>query len=73
MGPEFRTFVKETERELLTLFKSIDVNHDGKISKEELQGAFRRAGLAVPNSKLDSFFSEMDANHDGTISFEEWR
>lgn len=63
----------ETEKELLALFKSIDYNHDGKLSKEELQVAFRRAGLAVPNSKLDIFFSEVDTNSDGTISFEEWR
>lgn len=70
---EFRTFVQQTEKELLALFKSIDYNHDGKISKEELQAAFSRAGLAVPNSKLETFFVEVDTNHDGTISFEEWR
>ena len=73
VGEEFRTFVQETERELLTLFKSIDIDRNGKLSKDELQAAFRRAGLAVPNSKLDVFFSEIDANNDGAISFEEWR
>lgn len=70
---EFRTFVQETERELLALFKSIDSDRNGKISRGELQVAFSRAGLAVPNSKLDVFFSEVDANNDGAISFEEWR
>ncbi|KAF2639795.1 calcium dependent mitochondrial carrier protein-like protein [Massarina eburnea CBS 473.64] len=70
---EFRTFVEETEHELLALFKSIDFNRDGRLSREELQVAFGKAGLAVPNSKLDSFFAEVDANGDGTISFEEWR
>jgi|TARA_R110002003_G_scaffold106_23_gene8916 solute carrier family 25 phosphate transporter 23/24/25/41 len=73
MSPEFRTFVQETERELLGLFKSIDHNNDGRISKPELRDALRRAGLAVPNSSLDSFFAEVDTNNDGTISFEEWR
>jgi solute carrier family 25 phosphate transporter 23/24/25/41 len=58
---------------LLALFSSIDHNHDGKLDKQELQAAFSRAGLAVPNSKLDTFFSEVDKNNDGTISFEEWR
>lgn len=72
-GEEFRTFVQETERELLALFKSIDTDHNGHISREELQMAFGRAGLAVPKSKLDVFFSEVDANNDGSISFEEWR
>lgn len=55
------------------MFKSIDYNQDGKISKDELQVAFRRAGLAVPNCRLDEFFLEVDANRDGAISFEEWR
>ncbi|KAH3933717.1 hypothetical protein HBI56_144860 [Parastagonospora nodorum] len=70
---EFRTFVHETERELLSLFKSIDYNNDGKISKPELRAALSRAGLAVPNSNLDTFFTEVDTNNDGSISFEEWR
>lgn len=70
---EFCSFVKHTERELLFLFRSIDHNQDGKLSKDELQAAFMRAGLAVPSSKLDRFFAEVDTNHDGVISFDEWR
>lgn len=70
---EFHTFVEETEKELLALFRSIDNDGDGKLSKDELRSALRRAGLAVPNSKLDNFFFEVDTNQDGHISFEEWR
>lgn len=73
MLPEFRTFVHETEKELLALFRTIDYNRDGKISRDELRSALSRAGLAVANSNLDNFFSEVDTNNDGTISFEEWR
>lgn len=65
--------MEETEKELLALFRSIDYNRDGKISKEELRAALSRAGLSVPSSSLDNFFSEVDTNNDGTISFEEWR
>ncbi|KAI4914344.1 uncharacterized protein J4E92_009543 [Alternaria infectoria] len=70
---EFRKFVHETEKELQHLFQTIDYNHDGKISKDELRSALRTAGLTVPNSNLDKFFTEVDTNNDGTISFEEWR
>lgn len=70
---EFCTFVEETEKELLALFKSIDYNNDGKLSKPELRAALSRAGLSVPNSSLDTFFAEVDTNNDGHISFDEWR
>jgi solute carrier family 25 phosphate transporter 23/24/25/41 len=46
------------------LFKSIDRDHDGRLDKSELRAAFKKAGLAVPNSKLDQFFSEVDDNND---------
>ncbi|RDW85750.1 hypothetical protein BP5796_04075 [Coleophoma crateriformis] len=70
---EFRTFVEHTEKELYSLFRSIDRDRNGKIDKSELQAAFKKAGLAVPKSKLDQFFEEVDMNHDGLISFDEWR
>ncbi|KAL9000096.1 MAG: hypothetical protein Q9169_001171 [Polycauliona sp. 2 TL-2023] len=70
---EFQVFVRQTERELLKLFRSIDRDHNGQLDKSELKAAFARAGLAVPNSKLDRFFSEVDTNGDGVISFNEWR
>ena len=61
---EFRTFVEKTEHELYSLFLSIDKDNNGKLDKGELQAAFKRAGLAVPNSKLDQFFEEVDDNRD---------
>ena len=70
---EFKVFVKHAERELRQLFESIDRDHNGELDKVELQAAFRRAGLAISNAKLDQFFNEVDVNHDGVISFEEWR
>ncbi|KAI9875273.1 MAG: hypothetical protein M1830_008687, partial [Pleopsidium flavum] len=70
---EFRAFIEQTERELWQLFKSIDRDQNGQLDKSELQAAFRRAHLVIPNSKLDQFFAEVDTNHDGVISFDEWR
>lgn len=69
--PEFRTFVEHTEKELYTLFQSIDRDHDGRLDKNELKSAFRKAGLSVPSSKLDRFFDEVDMNNDvsGVLSW----
>ncbi|KAJ2991381.1 hypothetical protein NUW58_g2535 [Xylaria curta] len=70
---EFRVFVQAAERQLFQLFRSIDRDQNGQLDKEELQTAFHKAGLAVPNRRLDEFFADMDHNRDGFISYEEWR
>ncbi|GAB7338734.1 hypothetical protein MBLNU457_5448t1 [Dothideomycetes sp. NU457] len=70
---EFRKFVHNTESHLWSLFQNIDRDHDGKLDKNELGAAFTRAGLAVPDGKLNRFFKDVDRNNDGAISFAEWR
>jgi solute carrier family 25 phosphate transporter 23/24/25/41 len=55
------------------MFEAIDVNHDGGLDRNELQLAFRKAGLSVSNKKLDQFFDTVDTNNDGVVSFDEWR
>ncbi|RFU31382.1 hypothetical protein B7463_g4949, partial [Scytalidium lignicola] len=70
---EFRIFVEHTEKELYSLFRSIDKDRNGKLDKGELKTAFQKAGLSVPSSKLDQFFTEVDMNNDGYITFDEWR
>ncbi|KAI0202524.1 mitochondrial carrier domain-containing protein [Astrocystis sublimbata] len=70
---EFRVFVEAAERQLYQLFRSIDRDKNGKLDKAELQAAFQKTGLAVPNRRLEEFFGDMDHNRDGYISYEEWR
>ncbi|KAG9248682.1 mitochondrial carrier domain-containing protein [Calycina marina] len=70
---EFRTFVDRTEKELFNLFHSIDRDQDNRLDKTELQVAFKRAGMVVPQAKLNQFFAEVDENNDGYITFDEWR
>jgi len=70
---EFRKFVNETETHLWRLFENIDRDHSGNLDKNELRSAFSRAGLTVPDGRLDRFFRDVDVDHDGVISFSEWR
>ena len=70
---EFQRFVQQTETQLWGMFKNIDKDNDGNLDKEELKSAFVRAGLAVPNARIDRFFDDVDVNNDGVISFDEWR
>ncbi|KAK4574468.1 hypothetical protein LTR86_001309 [Recurvomyces mirabilis] len=70
---EFDRFCIETERQLRTLFDSMDRDHNGKLDKNELASAFDRAGVLVSNARLDRFFTYIDKNHDGNIDFSEWR
>lgn len=70
---EFCKFCAQTEKELWTLFQSIDRDHDGHLDKSELAIAFRRAGVVVSNARLDRFFSYIDKDHDGSIDYKEWR
>ncbi|KAK3345362.1 mitochondrial carrier domain-containing protein [Neurospora tetraspora] len=70
---EFRDFVETAERQLWLLFRSIDRDKDGRLDKNELRSAFKKAGLTVSNKRLSGFFDEVDMDHDGYISFDEWR
>ncbi|KFA75552.1 hypothetical protein S40288_08736 [Stachybotrys chartarum IBT 40288] len=70
---EFRNFVGRAEAKLFVLFKTIDKDGNGKLDKNELQGAFKSAGLTVSTRRLSEFFNDMDLNNDGYVTFEEWR
>lgn len=70
---EFCKFCDETEKELWTLFQSIDRDHNGTLDKSELSAAFDKSGVAVSNARLDRFFNYIDKDHDGNITYEEWR
>ena len=73
MAQEFLRFVNTTESHLWGLFSNIDRDHNGKLDKGEMRSAFTRAGLAVPDGRLDRFFQDIDRDNDGEISFQEWR
>lgn len=71
--PEFLHFVEATEQQLWSLFVSIDRNADGMLDENEMNAAFRKAGIDVPDERMRVFFAKMDRNNDKVIEFEEWR
>lgn len=66
IATEFRTFVQETEKELLALFESIDRNNDNKLSKDELRAAFSTCHCTIVRlhgvAGLDARVRETTAN-----------
>lgn len=63
---------------VLDLFRQMDENDDGEISRAEFMKAFQEEnnlmeGLDVPTSACGALFDEWDTDRSGTISFAELR
>ena len=58
-------------------FESLDTNHDGFISRDELDGAWRHApNLSATQQNIEfsrKLFQQLDRDGDGRISLTEWR
>ncbi|KAH7424947.1 hypothetical protein KP509_11G032800 [Ceratopteris richardii] len=76
------SFDKAMERK----FYSIDVNHDGSLSRAEVRAAFEcvhvlECTLGMPDAKsprqlnkiYDSIFERFDTDHNGVVDMEEFR
>ena len=56
---------------LREVFRSIDVDGNDGISKEELIEAFYKRGVKMSWDEADELYRQADANGDGSISFDE--
>jgi hypothetical protein len=64
-------FVKRAD----TQFNTIDANHDGSLSKAELEGAEQRSLQqlnAAREQRIQAQFKQLDTNHDGQLSQQEF-
>lgn len=59
---------------LLYAFKYFDLNHDGKIDREELSLILKayKKEYAENSALIDKLIQECDLNHDNEIDFEEF-
>ena len=63
---------KEELKKLRQIFYKIDLNLDGKISKEELYLAYKEAGIHISKEELEKIIKSIDFDGNGSIEYEEF-
>lgn len=56
----------------IALFREIDTDCSGTISKAELKTLVAQAGANVPDSKLDELIAKVDTTGTGQINFKDF-
>lgn len=60
-------------KELIRIFKNLDTNGDGKITKEELsQALIKMYNIPDPEALVDEIFKNVDNDNNGFIEYEEY-
>ena len=66
-------FAEKTHLDKLKkVFLKMDLNFDGKISKEELYYAYKNEGINIENDELDKIIESIDLDNNGYIEYEEF-
>ena len=63
---------KEELKKLRKIFYKIDLNLDGKLSKEELFLAYKEAGIKIDKKELEKLINLIDFDGNGSIEYEEF-
>ena len=63
---------KEELKRLRKIFYKIDLNLDGKLSKEELYIAYKEAGIELNQQELEKIIKSIDFDSNGSIEYEEF-
>jgi Ca2+-binding EF-hand superfamily protein len=57
---------------MTTEFQKLDLNHDGVVTRAEIETAQQRAQAAAAIVQAKALFAQMDADHNGQISLDEF-
>lgn len=64
---------KEEKAELLKVFQALDLNNDGKLSRQELIEGYKKYNLCEnAETQVDRILTIVDKNHSGAIDYTEW-
>ncbi len=64
---------KDERESLARVFKQLDVNGDGQLSKEEIKNGYRiHYGRNITDKEIDAMFDAVDTNHSGFIDYTEF-
>ncbi|KAI9023234.1 mitochondrial carrier domain-containing protein [Hyaloraphidium curvatum] len=71
--PEYEAWILDRERKLYDMFLSVDHDHSGRVSVDELAAGLDRAGIRVPAGDIDRFLRRIDRDGSGDLDFAEVR
>lgn len=63
---------REETKDLDEAFKTLDVNHDGKLSLDELIQGCKKVFPEMSEQEAKELFKEADTDHSGSIDYSEW-
>ncbi|XP_058863217.1 mitochondrial adenyl nucleotide antiporter SLC25A23-like isoform X2 [Acipenser ruthenus] len=70
---EFSRYLREHEKELRLMFRSLDKNNDGEIDVSEIQQSLHSLGVCVSYVEAEKILLSMDKDGTMTVDWNEWR
>ena len=62
----------EEQADMRKMFSEMDINNDGKLTKEELITGFRAMDVDDPEAEAEQIMKTCDFDNSGSIEFTEW-
>ncbi|KAG9335369.1 hypothetical protein JZ751_005291 [Albula glossodonta] len=70
---EFVHYLRDHEKKLRLVFKSLDRKNDGRIDSQEIMQSLRDLGVTISEQQAQKILNSMDKNGTMTIDWTEWR